>query len=189
MRSMKEINVSQSIGSRCTGSQVVIDLRLALILTPLINTSTFMQARSGSEVKGEECRPWRKVKCSSCASASFISRLQGKQPRRRFDTVLSQQMDRNEIVMWGSTEANCSHAARVGQAWGHPRPLAALPASRTPLLWLVAALVSWSVQLRADAALSADSEVQFWNVSSLEMPGHTQWHLLTLCLLLHATAS
>lgn len=78
MRCMREINVGQSIGSRCTGSQVVIDVRLALILTPLINTSTFMQARSGSEVKGEECRPWRKVKCLSCASASFISRLQGE---------------------------------------------------------------------------------------------------------------
>lgn len=77
---MREINVGQSIGSRCTGSQVAIDLRLALILTPLINTSTFMQARSGSEVKGEECRPWRKVKCLSCASASFISRLRGGGP-------------------------------------------------------------------------------------------------------------
>lgn len=126
MRSMKEIDVSHSIGSRCAGSQVVIDLRLALILTPLINTSTFMQVRAGSEVKGEECRPQREVKCASCASASFISRLQGKQPRRRFDTVLSQQMDRNEIVMWGSTEANLSHAALVGQAWGHPRPLACI---------------------------------------------------------------
>lgn len=119
MRCMREINVGQSIGSGCAGSQVVIDSRLPLILTPLINISTFMQARPGSEVKGEEWRPWSKVKRWSCASASSLRRLQGKQPRRRrrrFDTVLSQQMDRNEIVMWGSSGANRSRASRVGQA-------------------------------------------------------------------------
>lgn len=156
MRSTKEINVSQSIGRGCTGSQVDIDLRLALIFTPLINTSTFMQVRSGSEVKGEECRPWNKVKCLSCVSASFISRLQGKQPWRRFDTVLSQQMDRNEIIMWGSTEANCNHIARVGQALGHPQSLAVPPAS---LLRLAAVLVYWSMQLRAVTILSGDSSL------------------------------
>lgn len=97
MRCMREINVGQSIGSRCPGSQVAIDLRLALILTPLINTSTFMQARSGSEVKGEECRPWRKVKCLSCASASFISRLRGGGTRR--GGALTQSCHNKWIVM------------------------------------------------------------------------------------------
>lgn len=77
---MKEINVSQSIGSQCAASQVLIDLRLALISTPLINTSTFMQARSVSEVKGEVLPSLEeKVKRWSCASASFVSRLQGRE--------------------------------------------------------------------------------------------------------------
>lgn len=64
--------------------------------------------------------------------------------------------------MWGSTEANRSHASsRVGQASGHPRPLAALPASRTSLLSLVGVLVDWSVQLRADSVLCLLTQSQF----------------------------
>lgn len=143
-----------------------------------------MQARSGSEVEGEECRPWKKVKCSSCASASFICRLQGKQPRRRFDTVLSQQMDRNEIIMWGSTEANRNHAARVGQAWGHPRPLAVSPAS---LLWLAAMLVYWSVQLCAVAILTGgSSSVLMCEFSEFARP-HTMTSTNSLSLMAKLT--
>lgn len=106
-----------------------------------------------------------------CISKFYLPSSGGNQPRRRFDTVLSQQMDCNEIVMWGSTEANRSHASsRVGQAWGHPRPLAALPASRTSLLSLVGVLVDWSVQLRADSVLCLLTQSQFWTVNSLAVP-------------------
>lgn len=57
---------TQSIGSYCASSQEVIDLRPTLIVTPYINTSTFMQAESAKK---------KRVRRNACGGFFFYLHL------------------------------------------------------------------------------------------------------------------